>query len=81
MSRKNTYPHRLLPKARFQRMTNLKGLGNHYILRLAPKGVVIRNSTQLKEHFKKSMQSKEFVDGVSVNLLSVFRKKDVLLRP
>ncbi len=62
-------------------MSCLKGLGNHYILRLAPKGVVIRDSTQLKQHFKKSMQSKEFVDGVSVNLLSVFRKKDVLLRP
>lgn len=62
-------------------MSCLKGLGNHYILRLAPKGVVIKNVSQLESNFKSSIQSKEFVDGVSVNLLSVFRKKDVLLRP
>lgn len=81
MSRKNTYPHRLLPQARFKVISSFKGLGNHYILRLAPKGVVIKNVTQLKSNFKCSIQSKEFVDGVSVNLISVFRKKDVLLRP
>lgn len=79
--RKSVYPRRLLPQARFKNMGVTNGFGPYYVVRLGQRKVHIKNKQDLKEHFAKHMQSKEFIDGVSVLLLSVFRKKDVLLRP
>lgn len=74
------YPRRLLPSSNYHKMESIKGIGNHFVLRATPKGICVRKKIHLKNNFRACMQSKEFVDGVSVNLLSVFHKKDILFK-
>lgn len=81
MRKKFVYPRRLLPSSNYHKMMSLNGIGNLFVLRAIPKGFCVRTKVHLKQNFKACMQSKEFVDGVSVNLLSVFKKKDILIKP
>lgn len=81
MKHRSLYPLRLLPNERYKTFDLLKNFGEYYVIRLAPGKDIIRTKEQLDKKFKAAMQAKEFADGVSVVLVSVFRKKDVLYKP
>lgn len=78
---KRIYPYPLLPNSRYKKFSIDKSLKKHYVLRLVCGKAHVRSKEDLDKQFKPSMKKEEFVLGVSVNLLSKFRKKDVLYKP
>lgn len=78
---KRIYPYRLLPKSRYKKFDLDKTLRKHYVIRLVCGKAHVRDIEGLDKNFKPSMKKEEFVLGVSVNLLSNFRKQDVLYKP
>lgn len=78
---KKIYPHRLLPKKSFPIYNLRERYGNFDLIRMATSVDKIRTPDDINRCFKASMQSKEFIDGVSVFLVSGYRKLDRLYAP
>lgn len=70
---KKKYPHRLLPRADYHNIVVDAYLDDFFLLRYALGNASIKKGDKsFARHFKSS----QFFDGLSVNLLSVFRKQD-----
>lgn len=79
--RKRLYPHRLLLQKGAPIYNLRQKHGNYDVIRLATGIKRIKTSNDINTCFKASMQSKEFIDGVSVFLVSGYRKLDRLYAP
>lgn len=74
---KKKYPHRVLPRTDYKKIVVDAFLDNFFLLRYALGDISIKKGdTNYARHFKAS----QFFDGLSVNLLSVFRKQDAAFK-
>lgn len=77
MKKRKSYPYRLLPKSQFQIITKWPSDINRFFVTRATEGNVrIDSKANLMSNLSYHIQASRFLNGLSVNLVAIYRRYD-----